>query len=471
MIPNCSGLTKWGTDVQGTHQREGEAGHNVYLEGTMGDTPGSQTVSMKLQRIAEQAISYPAGVFNNLYHLIDYDFLKEAYRLTNKKSAPGVDKVTAKEYAKDLERNLRDLHERLRDDRYVAPPVERVWVDKEGGKKRPIGKPCYEDKIVQRAVVMILEAIYEEVFHEFSHGFRRGHNQHQALQELREQCRKLNIKWIVDADVSGFFDNIAHGYLREFLEQKVKDGGIIRLIGKWLNAGVLDAGEMIFPDKGTPQGGVASPMLANIFLHYVLDEWFVKVVQPRIKGRSFLLRWADDFIIGFELEGDAKRVMAALPKRFSSFKLTIHPEKTKLVRFVQPSSKEKTAEGNGTFDFLGFTHYWAKTLRGYWVIKRKTMGKRLRRFMKEIWEWCRENRHHSIREQHGTLCSKLRGYYQYYGIRGNYKMLEVVFEHTERAWQHWLSRRSSKGSVTYGKFAVFFRKVFPLPTPRIIHNI
>jgi group II intron reverse transcriptase/maturase len=225
----------------------------------MGDTPGSQTVSMKHQRIAEQARSYPKMVFNNLYHLIDYDFLKEAYRLTNKKGAPGLDKVTAEQYAEDLEGNLRELHERLRNNRYVAPPVERVWIDKEGGKRRPIGKPCYEDKIVQRAVVMILEAIFEEVFHEFSHGFRKGHSQHQALRELREQCKKLNIKWIVDADVSGFFDSIARSLLMDFIRQRVNDGGIIRLIGKWLDAGVVDAGEMIYPDKGTPQGGVITP--------------------------------------------------------------------------------------------------------------------------------------------------------------------------------------------------------------------
>jgi len=435
----------------------------------MGDTPGSQTVSMKIQRIAEQAIRYPSMVLDNLFHLIDYDFLMEAYRLTNKKGAAGVDRVTAKEYAEDLEANLRCLHRRLKEDRYSALPVERVWIEKEGGKERPIGKPCFEDKIVQRAVVMILEAIFRRVFYDFSHGFRKGHSQHQALRELREQCRKLNIRWILDADVSGFFDNIAHGFLRKFIERKVKDGGIMRLIGKWLNAGVLDDGEMIFPDKGTPQGGVASPMLANIFLHYVLDEWFVKVVQPRIKGRSFMIRFADDFIIGFELEADARRVMEALPKRFGRFNLTIHPEKTKLVRFGQPYTQEEAGD-NGTFDFLGFTHYWAKSLRGYWVIKRKTVGKRLRRFMKAVWEWCRENRHMPVREQHDTLCSKLRGYYQYYGIRGNFKMLEVVFEHTERAWRHWLSKRSSKGSVTFDKFETFFRKVFPLPKPRIIHD-
>ena len=206
---------RWGTDVPGTHWREGEAGHHVFLEGPLGETPGSPTVSMKLQRIAQQAKRYPAMVFNNVFHLIDREFLREAYHQTRKSSAPGVDQVTAQQYAENLDENLRDLHERLRDNRYVAPPVERVWIEKEDGKKRPIGKPCFEDKIVQRAVVMILEAIFEQDFHAFSHGFRKGHSPHQALHELREQCRTLHITWRVDADVSGFFDTLDWGHLRE----------------------------------------------------------------------------------------------------------------------------------------------------------------------------------------------------------------------------------------------------------------
>src|SRR6266498_4801677 len=292
----------------------------------MRDTRGAQIISPKLQKIAEQARNYQEMVFNNLYHLIDQELLLEAYHRTSKDSAPGVDNVTAKDYAEALYNNLHDLHERLKSNRYVAPPVERVWIEKEDGKQRPIGKPCYEDKIVQRAVVMILGAIFEPIFHSFSHGFRKGHGQHQAIRELREQCNKQNVRWIVDADVSGFFDTICHDFLRRFIEKKVKDGGILRLIGKWLKAGVLDAGEMIYPDKGTPQGGVASPMLANIFLHYVLDEWFVQDVQPRLKGKSFLIRFADDFIIGCEHEAEARRVLEVLPKRFSRYDLAIHPE-------------------------------------------------------------------------------------------------------------------------------------------------
>ena len=225
----------------------------------MGETPGSPTGSMKLQSIATQAKRYPEMVFDNVFHLLDRAFLLEAYRLTRKNSAPGVDKVTAKQYAENLDDNLRDLHERLRDNRYVAPPVERVWLEKEGGKKRPIGKPCFEDKIVQRAVVMILEAIFDQDVQECSHGFRKGHSPHQALHALREPCRKLTINWIVDADVSGFFDTIDHGHLRACIKQRVNDGGILRLIGKWLKAGVLEAGTLTYPDKGTPQGGVATP--------------------------------------------------------------------------------------------------------------------------------------------------------------------------------------------------------------------
>jgi RNA-directed DNA polymerase len=367
---------------------------------------------MKLQKIAQQAPRYPEMVFHTVFHLIDREFLLEAYHQTQKSSAPGVDHVTAQQYTERLDENLRDLHERLRDGRYEAPPVERVWIEKEGGKQRPIGKPCFEDKIVQRAVVLILEAIFEHAFHTFSHGFRKGHSPHQARHELREQCRTLHINWRVDADVSGCFDNLDWGHLRAFIQQRGKDGRILRLSGKWLHAGVLEAGALMHPDKGTPQGGGISPMLANVFLHHVLDEWFVKDVQPRMKGRCFLTRFADDFIIGCALQADARRVMAVLPKRFARFRLTMHPEKTVLLAFKRPPSRNQSAGGTGTFNFLGFTHYWGKTRQGYWVIKRKTIGKRLRRFMKESWTWCRDHRHAPLHEQHRTLSAKLRGYYQ-----------------------------------------------------------
>jgi RNA-directed DNA polymerase len=434
----------------------------------MGDTQRSQTVSSKLQQIAEQARRNPARVFTSLMHLIDVDFLHEAYRRTRKSGAPGVDGVTAREYAENLEDNLRDLHERMRSGRYKAPPVKRTWLEKEDGSKRPIGKPTFEDKIVQRAVVMLLEAVYESDFHDCSHGFRRGRSPHQALHQLREQCRAKNIAWIVDADVSKFFDTLVHRHLREFIQQRVNDGGLLRFIGKWLNAGVLDGGILTYSENGTPQGGVVSPMLANIFLHHVLDGWFAKAVQPRLRGRSLLIRFADDFVIGCEYEEDARRVMAVLPKRFEKYGLTIHPTKTVLVSFRKPRPGKGGGRGNGTFDFLGFTHYWGETRQGYWVIKRKTARKKLRRTMKALWQWCHWNRHGKLPEQHRTLCQKLRGHYQYFAVRSNYKMLEVVYEHADKAWRYWLSRRSRTSFISWERYEKL-RQVFPLPKPRILH--
>ena len=436
----------------------------------MGDTPRPPTISTTRQRIAQQAIQYPAMVFTTLAHLMDVDWLREAYRRTRKDAAPGIDGVTAADYAEHLEANLTDLYERLRSGRYTAPPVKRTWLDKEDGSQRPIGMPAFEDKIVQRAVTMLLGAVYEQDFHDFSHGFREGHSPHQALQELREQCMELNIGWIVDADVSGFFDSLDHDLLREVIRKRVNDRGILRLIGKWLHAGVLDGEQLTYPEQGTPQGGVCSPMLANIFLHEVLDEWYERDVRPRMRGRTFLTRFADDFVIGCEREDDARRIMAALPRRFARFGLTIHPTKTVLVSFRKPGFHAESDTGNGTFEFLGFTQYWTKSRRGYWVIKRKTASKRLRRTMRALWQWCRDQRHAPLQAQYRTLCQKLRGHYQYYGIRGNYPRLERLYEHAEHAWRYWLSRRSHKSAIPWEAFDRLHGR-FPLPAPRILHAL
>ena len=317
---------------------------------------------------------------------------------------------------------------------------------------------------------MILDAVYNKKFHGFSHGFREGHSQHMALDELRNQCREQHINWIIDADVSGFFDNIDKKLLIEIIKRRVNDGGLLRLIGKWLNAGVDEGGELSYPEKGTPQGAVISPVLSNIFLHHVLDDWFVKEIQPQLKRRSFLVRFADDFIIGCELESDARKLLKLPGERFADHALGLHPEKTKLLPFGKPASSVKADKRNGTFDFLGFTFYWSKVRKGYWVVKKKTIGKRLNRFMKGIWEWCKDNRHEPLKDQHLDLSLKLRGYYQYYGVRGNFKALEVVYESAEKAWRYWLSRRSRKGSVNWSKFEKI-RETFPFPKPGIIHNI
>lgn len=339
--------------------------------------------------------------------------------------------------------------------------------NKEDGKKRPIGILALEDKIVQKAVATLLGVVYEPIFHDFSHGFRPGRSQHKALPELREKCRKLNINWILSADIAGLFDNIAHHLLRDTIRLRVNDGGIIRLIGKWLKAGVAEGGEIIYPEKGTPQGGVISPVLSNIFLHYVLDDWYVKEVQPRMKGKCFLIRYADDFIMGFQMESDANRLMEVLPQRFNRYKLDLHPEKTKLIPFGKPP---RSGKPKGTFDFLGFTFYWGKSLKGNWVIKKQTARKRRNRFMRMLWNWCKKNRHDPLKEQHVILCSKLRGFYQYFGVRSNYKVLEVVYEYAEKAWRHWLGRRHRDGYISHDKFRRII-KTFPLPRPRIVHNI
>ena len=471
----------------------------------MGDTQRSQTMSPENQRIAEQEVlsckrmfigpepeggipvfltgkstlewikvlarDKPEMVFTSLAYRIDFHLLKRSFQQVRGSKSCGVDNITAKEYAVNLHENLYNLLGRLQRGQYVAQPVKRIWIDKEGGKKRPIGISALEDKIVQKAVAKIMEAVFDWKFHGFSHGFREGHGQHMALNELREQCRKMNINWIVDADVSGFFDNIDKKLLVDRIKQRVNDGGILRLIGKWLNAGVEEGHELSFPEKGTPQGAVISPLLSNIFLHCVLDDWYVKEIKPILKRRSFLIRFADDFIIGCEFESDARRMMELLAERLKSFGLSLHPEKTKLIPFGKPSSSVKVDKRNGTFDFLGFTFHWSKVRkRGFWVIKKKTIGKRLRRYMKGIWEWCRKNRHEPLKDQHDILVVKLRGYYNYYGVRGNYKALEVAYEHAVKAWRFWLSRRSHKGGISWPKFEII-QAAHPFPKPRIIHNI
>ena len=431
----------------------------------MGDTQRSQTISSDLQRIAQQAADYPTMAFTTLAHKIDVPFLREAHRRIRKNGAAGTDKVTAKEYAENLEQNLITLHARLKSGVYKAPPVKRIWIKKEDGKERPIGIPAFEDKIVQRAVEMLLSPIYEHQFYDFSYGFRRGRSQHGAIAFVRESCIRQNINWIISADITGLFDNINHAMLKDLIRQRVNDGAILRLIGKWLNAGVMEGDILTYPDQGTPQGGVISPILSNIFLHYVLDDWFAKAALPRMKGRCFIVRYADDFIIGCEAKSDAERLMEVLPKRFSKFDLTLHPTKTTMIPFARPPRRNRKDERNGNFGFLGFTFYWGRTLKGGWSIKKMTARKRQNRFMKMLWLWCKANRHDPIQSQYETLCSKLRGFYQYYGVRSNYKALETVFEYAEKAWRRWLSRRSHKGKVLYDEM----RKKYSFPKPRIVH--
>ncbi len=435
-----------------------------------------KTVPTKQQRIAEHARQSSEMGFTSLAYFIDINWLSQAYHRTRKDGAVGVDGQTAEDYATDLEGNLQSLLDRAKSGTYKAPPVRRVHIPKAGspGETRPLGIPTFEDKVLQRAVVMVLEPLYEQDFLDCSYGFRPGRSAHQALQSRWHKTMAMGGGWILDVDVRKFFDTIDHRHLRAFLRRRVRDGVLLRLIDKWLRAGVLEDGCITHPETGSPQGGVISPLLSNLFLHYVLDQWFVSEVQPRLKGQSFLIRYADDFVMGFSHEADARRVLAVLPKRFAKYGLTIHPDKTRLVPFERPDHGPKQADTNrreppGTFDLLGFTHFWSRSRSGNWVVKRKTSESRFSRALKSISQWCRSNRHHPMAAQHQALCQKLRGHFAYYGITGNSVALSRFRWFVIGIWRKWLSRRRRKGTIPWDQF---YRKLgrYPLPPPVAIHS-
>lgn len=434
-------------------------------------------VSTKQQRIAELARQSPEMSLTSLAHNIDFDWLFQAFQRTRKDGAVGVDGQTGEDYALDLEGNLRSLLERAKSGTYQAPPVRRVHIPKAGSaiETRPLGIPTFEDKVLQRAVVMVLEAIYEQDFLDCSYGFRPRRSAHQALATLWQQTMSMGGGWILDVDVRKFFDTIDHKHLRDFLKRRVRDGVLLRLIGKWLNAGVLEEGCVTHPESGSPQGGVISPILSNLFMHYVLDEWFEHEVRPRLKGTSFLIRYADDFVMGFSCEEDARRVFAVLPKRFAKYGLAIHPEKTRLVPFERPDRASKQPETNephpsGTFDLLGFTHFWSRSLRGNWVVKRRTSRSRFTRGLHSISEWCRTNRHLPKLEQYLTLSQKLMGHYGYYGITGNSVALSRFRHEVTDIWRRWLSRQRRDGEIAWDLFRRFLER-YPLPPAVAIHSV
>jgi group II intron reverse transcriptase/maturase len=437
-------------------------------EGKMTDTKRSEDIHTRLRHVAKQAKEHPDWVMTTLAQHIDIEFLKEAYRRTRKDGAAGIDGQTASQYEERLEENLGTLLNQFKSGSYWAPPVKRVYIPKAEGKKlRPIGIPTLEDKVLQRAVAMVLEAVYEQDFMNCSYGFRPGRNAHQAVQALWEGLMKMGGGWVLEADIKGFFDNMSHAHLRGFLDLRVRDGVMRRVIGKWLKAGVLEEGSIRYSNKGSPQGGVISPLLANIYLHEVLDRWFEGTVKPRMKGAAFLVRYADDFVLVFSLEADARRVLEVLPKRFGKYGLELHPEKTRLVEFCKPKDADR---GGRSFDLLGFTHYWGKSLKGKWVVKRKTAKGRFRRACRAVAEWCRENRHKKVSEQHQALCSKLRGHLNYYGITGNGDMLDKFVCRMARIWRKWLNRRSGHRSMPWERFNQL-KKRYPFPKPIVIHSV
>lgn len=437
----------------------------------MARTPNLESVSTRLQRIACLAQEDRTRSLVSLAHHIDIAFLREAYRRTRKDGAPGVDAQTAADYAENLEENLQSLLDRFKSGSYKAPPVRRVHIPKGGdpSKTRPIGVPTFEDKVLQRAVAMVLEAIYEQDFLACSYGCRPGRSAHQAIRDLREGLMSMGGGWVLEADIQSFYDNLEHGHLRGFLDQRVRDGVLRRMVDKWLKAGVLEEGTLSYPATGTPQGGVISPLLSNIYLHKVLDEWFEQEVKPRLAGPAFLIRFVDDFVLVFQRESDARRVLEVLAKRFSRYGLHLHPDKTRLVRFEPPRREaEPRSEPRGprSFDFLGFTHYWEKSLRGFWVVKRKTASNRVTRFLRQINQWCQSHRHALLAWQHAQLLSKLRGHFGYYGITGNSKALSSVHHWVKQLWRKWLGRRSRDDKMTWERFNLLLER-YPLPNPRI----
>ncbi len=418
----------------------------------------------------------PQMGFTSLAYLMDIDWLREAFYRTRKNGAPGVDGQTWAEYAEQLEEHLQSLLDRAKSGTYRAPPVRRVHIPKGGSntETRPIGIPTLEDKVLQRAVVMLLEPIYEQDFYDGSYGFRPGRSAHQALETLWKQTMNSGGGWILEVDIRKFFDTLDHAHLRTFLQRRMRDGVLKRLIGKWLKAGVMEDGNVSYPDAGSPQGGVVSPILSNVFLHYVLDAWFETEVKPRLRGRAYLIRYADDFVIGFTREDDARRVMDVLPKRFGKYGLAIHPDKTRLVRFQRPSRATTGKEDDGpcgpeTFQLLGFTHYWARSRKGRWVVKRKTASKRLSRAIRSIADWCRWNRHRPVCQQHHTLSQKVRGHYAYYGITANGRSLANFLDAVQRCWRKWLNRRDRQRTMDWDKFNRLLKR-YPLPPVRIVHS-
>ncbi len=434
----------------------------------MAGTQTPDNVSPRLQRIAELARQAPEMAFRTLAHHIDMDLLREAVRRTRKDGATGVDRMGAAEYGSRLEENLQSLLDRAKSGTYRAPPVRRVHIPKgDGSQTRPIGIPTYEDKVLQRAVAMVLEAVYEQDFCDFSHGFRPGRSAHQASHVLRESMMSMNGGWVVEVDIRKFFDTVDHAKLTELIRQRIRDGVLLRLIGKWLNAGVLEEGRTHRPEAGTPQGGVISPLLANIYLHTVVDVWFVREVLPRLRGKATLVRYADDMVFVFEREDDARRVYEVLPKRFEKYGLQLHPDKTKLVEFKRPNHSSKDGDGGaGSFDFLGFTQHWARSRGGYWVVKRRTADDRFRRALRRIHDYCRDNRHLPVEVQQRALSQKLRGHYAYFGVPANHAALGRLYRATCEVWKRWLNARSARALMTWARFKALLVRL-PLPAPRI----
>ncbi|WP_100009893.1 group II intron reverse transcriptase/maturase [Lentibacillus sediminis] len=428
----------------------------------------------KLKRITELAKIKPDMVFTSLAHLLNEKNLKQCHHELPKGKATGVHGVTKEDYEFHLDENVKGLVERLKKMAYRPVPVKRTYIDKAGSKKkRPLGIPDHEDKIVQRGVTKILNAIYENDFLDSSFGFRPNRNCHDALKILNVYTEKRPTNYVVDADIKGFFDNVDHEWMMMFLKHRINDPKLLRIIARFLKGGYMEEGKYFDTDRGTPQGGIISPVLANVYLHYVLDLWFEKVVRKQCRGQAYIVRYADDFVCCFQYKDDAEAFYSALIKRLQKFQLEVAEEKTKIIpfgRFADRDSKRNGQNKPETFDFLGFTHYCGKSKKGKFRMKRKTSRKKVNAKLKKHKQWLKTHRTMDIKNIMARLDLSLKGYYNYYCITDNIQAVEDFVDQIQRLLFKWMNRRSQRKSFSWEKFNLFLKK-YPLPRPRIKVNI
>ena len=426
-----------------------------------------QDLQSALERVRQVAKKDKEVQFTTLWHHVyDIDRLRESYLSLKRESAPGVDKVTWREYSEGLEARLEDLAARLKRGAYKARPVKRTYIEKADGKQRPIGIPTLEDKIVQRATVEVLNAVYEVDFAGFSYGFRPKRSTHTALDALTVGITRKKVSWVLDADIRGFFDAIDHEWLIRFVEHRIADKRVLRHIKKWLNAGVMEKGQRTKSTVGTPQGGSISPLLANIYLHYAFDLWIDQWRKRHATGDVIVVRYADDFVVGFERREDAEKLRAALETRLRKFNLELHPEKTRLIEFGRFANERRKRRGDGkpeTFDFLGFTHLCGKTRSGKFVVKRRTQRSRLQRKLQQLKVELARRWHNSIEHTGKWLGAVLKGHYQYYGVPFNYDSLARMRDHVITQWYRRLRKRSQRTRLTWDRMVRYADRWLPKP--------
>ena len=433
-------------------------------------TQSRESVPQGLDYVRQAAKARKKQRFTALYHHLTVDLMKEAYSWLKRGAAPGVDGLTWKEYEQDLEGNVVDLHARVHRGAYRALPSRRKYIAKADGRQRPLGIAALEDKIVQRALVEVLNAIYEEDFLGFSYGFRPGRSQHDCLDALAAGICRTKVNWILDADVRSFFDSVSHEWLVRFMKHRIGDRRVIRLISKWLKAGVMEDGVVTPTEVGTPQGAVASPLLANIYLHYVFDLWANRWRQHHAQGQVIIVRYADDIVVGFEHEAEAKRFMMDLQQRMEQFALSMHPDKTRLIEFGRSAAQNRARRGLGnpeTFNFLGFTHISGRSRKGGFQLQRSTRRDRLRTKLREIKEALRQRMHDSIPEQGKWLAQVVRGYFNYHAVPTNARSLNAFRYHVTNLWRRTLRRRSQRDRTTWDRMTRLEEAY--LPAVRILH--